>query len=296
MPAEHGTIGMIGLGVMGGPMAANLVKAGFDVVGHNRSRSPVDRLVEAGGRAAEGVADLARQADVIITVLPDTPDVEGVVLGAEGVLAHARRGSQLIDMSTVDPGLAVQIDAAARERGIRSLDAPVSGGEKGAIDATLAIMVGGDAESFDLARPVLVALGSTVIHVGSAGAGQTVKAANQLLVGGIIELVAEAIVFLESYDVALEPAIEVLSGGLAGSRVLERKARMMVAREFSPSFRAQLHHKDMGIVLRAARQAGVTLPLGALVGQLFTALNTQGGGMLDHSALIRVLDSMSDPR
>ncbi|HVB52704.1 MAG TPA: NAD(P)-dependent oxidoreductase [Candidatus Acidoferrales bacterium] len=287
---------MIGLGVMGGPMAANLVKAGFDVVGHNRSRSPVDRLVEAGGRAAEGVADLARQADVIITVLPDTPDVEGVVLGAEGVLAHARRGSQLIDMSTVDPGLAVQIDAAARERGIRSLDAPVSGGEKGAIDATLAIMVGGDAESFDLARPVLVALGSTVIHVGSAGAGQTVKAANQLLVGGIIELVAEAIVFLESYDVALEPAIEVLSGGLAGSRVLERKARMMVAREFSPSFRAQLHHKDMGIVLRAARQAGVTLPLGALVGQLFTALTTQGGGMLDHSALIRVLDSMSDPR
>ena len=296
MPAEHGTIGMIGLGVMGGPMAANLVKAGFDVVGHNRSRSPVDRLVDAGGRAAEGVADLARQADVIITVLPDTPDVEGVVLGAEGVLAHARRGSQLIDMSTVDPGLAVQIDAAARERGIRSLDAPVSGGEKGAIDATLAIMVGGDAESFDLARPVLVALGSTVILVGSAGAGQTVKAANQLLVGGIIELVAEAIVFLESYDVALEPAIEVLSGGLAGSRVLERKARMMVAREFSPSFRAQLHHKDMGIVLRAARQAGVTLPLGALVGQLFTALNTQGGGMLDHSALIRVLDSMSDPR
>ena len=287
---------MIGLGVMGGPMAANLVKAGFDVVGHNRSRSPVDRLVEAGGRAAEGVADLARQADVIITVLPDTPDVEGVVLGAEGVLAHARRGSQLIDMSTVDPGLAVQIDAAARERGIRSLDAPVSGGEKGAIDATLAIMVGGDAESFDLARPVLVALGSTVIHVGSAGAGQTVKAANQLLVGGIIELVAEAIVFLESYDVAMEPAIEVLSGGLAGSRVLERKARMMVAREFSPSFRAQLHHKDMGIVLRAARQAGVTLPLGALVGQLFTALTTQGGGMLDHSALIRVLDSMSDPR
>jgi len=296
VPAEHGTIGMIGLGVMGGPMAANLVKAGFDVVGHNRSRSPVDRLVDAGGRAAEGVADLARQADVIITMLPDTPDVEGVVLGAEGVLAHARRGSQLIDMSTVDPGLAIQIDAAARERGIRSLDAPVSGGEKGAIDATLAIMVGGDAESFDLARPVLVALGSTVILVGSAGAGQTVKAANQLLVGGIIELVAEAIVFLESYDVAMEPAIEVLSGGLAGSRVLERKARMMVAREFSPSFRAQLHHKDMGIVLRAARQAGVTLPLGALVGQLFTALTTQGGGMLDHSALIRVLDSMSDPR
>ena len=293
MTAETATVGIVGLGAMGGPMAANLVKAGFDVVGLNRSRGAVEALVSAGGRAANHVSDLAAQADAVITVLPDTPDVDEVVLGRDGCLSHMRPGAVLIDMSTVDPWLSKKIHAAAAGGGIHALDAPVSGGEKAAVEGTLAIMVGGEVEVFDLARPVLDAMGTTIVHVGGPGAGQTVKAANQLLVGGIIQLVAEAMVFLESYEVDMESAIEVLSGGLAGNRILERKARTMAERNFAPSFRAELHHKDMGILLRAARESGVTLPVGALIGQFFTALNAQGGGKLDHSALLRVVDAMS---
>jgi 2-hydroxy-3-oxopropionate reductase len=290
MPA---TVGFIGLGIMGGPMAANLVKAGFDVVGHNRSPEPVRRLVEQGGRGADELADAVRDADVVVTMVPDSPDVEAVALGEGGIYAHAKPGTLHVDMSSIRPDVARRVAEAGRERGMRVLDAPVSGGEQGAIDASLSIMVGGDAADFADARPVLDAVGKTVVHVGPAGSGQTVKAANQLIVAGTIELVAEAIVFLEAYGVDTEAAVKVLAGGLAGNAIFDRKGAAMLRRDFTPGFRIELHDKDMGIVTSAAREAGVVIPLGAVVAQLVASLKAQGDGGLDHSALLKLVEQLS---
>ena len=284
------TVAFIGLGIMGGPMAANLVKAGFDVVGYNRSPEKVKELVEKGGRGAEDVASAVREADVVITMVPDSPDVEAV--SAE-IFAGAREGTLYIDMSTIRPDVAVRVAEAGREAGVRVLDAPVSGGEAGAVEGSLSIMVGGSAEDFADARPVLDAVGKTIVHVGPAGSGQTVKAANQLIVAGNIQLLAEAVVFLEAYGVDMRPALEVLGGGLAGSTVLARKGDGMLAREFKPGFRLALHHKDMGIVTSAAREAGVTIPLGAVVAQLVAAMVARGDGGLDHSGLLKLTQELS---
>ncbi|GAA2592760.1 2-hydroxy-3-oxopropionate reductase [Dactylosporangium fulvum] len=287
------TVGFIGLGIMGGPMAANLVSAGFDVVGHNRSRAAVDALVDKGGRAAGTVAEVVRDADVVITMLPDSPDVEDVVLGPGGVLAHARAGLLFIDMSTVRPDVSRAISVAAAEAGVRALDAPVSGGEPAAIEGSLSIMAGGTAADVDAARPVLEVLGDTIVHVGPAGAGQTVKAANQLVVAGNIQLLAEAIVFLDAHGVDAAAAIEVLGGGLAGSTVLSRKAAGMMRRQYTPGFRLALHHKDLGIVTAAARDAGVITPLGAVVAQLVAAMVARGDGGLDHSGLLKLTEELA---
>jgi 2-hydroxy-3-oxopropionate reductase len=287
------TVGFIGLGIMGGPMAANLVRAGFEVVGHNRSPGPVERLVEAGGRRADSVAGAVATADVVVTMVPDSPDVEAVALGEDGVYANARPGTLHVDMSSIRPEVARRLAAAGTERGLRVLDAPVSGGEQGAVDGTLSVMVGGDPDDVAAARPVLEAVGRTVVHVGPAGAGQTVKAANQLIVAGTIELVAEAIVFLEAAGVDTTAAVEVLAGGLAGSAILDRKAEGMLARDFTPGFRVELHHKDMGIVTAAAREAGVVIPLGAAVAQLVASLQARGDGGLDHSALLKLVERLS---
>jgi 2-hydroxy-3-oxopropionate reductase len=287
------TVGFIGLGIMGGPMAANLVKAGFDVIGYNRNPEPTQRLVEQGGRGADSLAEAVRDADVVVTMLPDSSDVEAVALGEDGIYAYAKPATLHLDMSSIRPDVAKQVAEAGKERGIRVLDAPVSGGEQGAIDATLSIMVGGDPNDFADARPILEAVGRTVVHVGPVGAGQTVKAANQLIVAGTIELVAEAIVFLEAYGVDMEAAIKVLAGGLAGNAILERKAPGMLARDFTPGFRIELHHKDMGIVTSAAREAGVVVPLGAVVAQLIASLKAQGDGGLDHSALLKLVEQLS---
>jgi len=287
------TVGFIGLGIMGGPMAANLVNAGFDVVGYNRSKPAADRLVEQGGRAAGSVAEAVRDADVVITMLPDSPDVEQVALGDDGVLANAKSGLLYIDCSTIKPDTARTVAEQAAKQGVRVLDAPVSGGEQGAIDGVLSIMVGGEAEAFDAAADVFDAVGKTVLHVGKAGSGQTVKAANQLIVAGTLELVAESIVFLEAHGVDTEAALSVLNGGLAGSAILERKGANMLKREFNPGFRAELHHKDLGIVQAAAREAGVTIPLGAVASQLVGALVARGDGKLDHSALLKLVDELS---
>ena len=287
------TVGFIGLGIMGGPMAANLVKAGFDVIGYNRGPEPTRRLVEQGGRGADSLAEAVRDADVVVTMLPDSSDVEAVALGEDGIYAYAKPATLHLDMSSIRPDVAKQVAEAGKGRGIRVLDAPVSGGEQGAIDATLSIMVGGDPNDFADARPVLEAVGRTVVHVGPVGAGQTVKAANQLIVAGTIELVAEAIVFLEAYGVDMEAAIKVLAGGLAGNAILERKAPGMLARDFTPGFRIELHHKDMGIVTSAAREAGVVVPLGAVVAQLIASLKAQGDGGLDHSALLKLVEQLS---
>lgn len=286
-------IGFIGLGIMGGPMAANLVKAGFEVTGYNRSRAKVDTLVATGGRGADSVADAVRDADVVITMLPDSPDVRAVVQGEDGVLAHAREGALLIDCSTIRPDVSREVAETARGKGIRALDAPVSGGEQGAIEGSLSIMVGGEAEAFEAARGILEVLGATIVHVGGPGAGQTVKAANQLIVAGTIELVAESLVFLEAHGVDTAAAIQVLAGGLAGNRILDRKAAAMVRREFTPGFRVELHHKDLGIVQDAAREAGVVIPLGAVVAQLMAALKAQGHGALDHGALLKLVEQLS---
>lgn len=287
------TVGFIGLGIMGGPMAANLVQAGYDVIGYNRSRPKVDRLVEQGGRAAAGIAEAVRDADFVITMLPDSPDVEAVVLGEDGVLAHAKAGTVLIDCSTIRPDTARQVAAAGAERSIPVLDAPVSGGEQGAIDGALSIMVGGDDAAFATAGAVLDVVGKTIVRVGPSGAGQTVKAANQLIVAGNIALLAEAMVFLEAHGVDTDAGLRVLGGGLAGSKVLETKGAKMQGREFAPGFRIELHHKDMGIVAAAAREAGVVTPLGALAGQLVAAARQQGDGAMDHSALFRQIAALS---
>jgi 2-hydroxy-3-oxopropionate reductase len=284
------TVAFIGLGIMGRPMAGNLLKAGFEVVGYNRSRPAVDALVAAGGRGAGSIAEAVTGADVVATMVPDSPDVEDVF--AE-VYPNAAPGTLVIDFSSIRPDVSARLAADGAGRGLRVLDAPVSGGEQGAIDAALSIMVGGAAEDFAAARPVLDAVGKTVVHVGPAGSGQTVKAANQLIVAGTLELVAEAIVFLEAYGVDTEAAVKVLAGGLAGNAILARKAPAMLAREFTPGFRIALHHKDMGIVTAAAREAGVVIPLGAVVAQLIASLNAQGDGGLDHSALLKLVEQLS---
>jgi 2-hydroxy-3-oxopropionate reductase len=287
------TVAFIGLGIMGGPMAANLVKAGFEVTGYNRSPDKVAALVDAGGRGADSVAEAVRAADVIITMVPDSPDVEAVATGEDGIFAAARSGALYVDMSTIRPDVAVRVAEAGRKAGLRVLDAPVSGGEAGAIEASLSIMVGGEPADFEDARPVLEAVGKTIVHVGPAGSGQTVKAANQLIVAANIEVLAEAVVFLEAYGVDTKAALEVLGGGLAGSTVLNRKGPNMLAREFTPGFRLALHHKDLGIVTSAAREAGVVIPLGAVVAQLVASLVARGDGGLDHSGLLKLVTELS---
>jgi 2-hydroxy-3-oxopropionate reductase len=287
------TIAFIGLGIMGAPMAAHLVRAGHTVLGVNRSPQPVQRLVEAGGQDGGSVAEAVAQADVVITMVPDSPDVEAVALGEDGIYANARPGTVHLDMSSIRPDVAVALAQVGAERGVRVLDAPVSGGEAGAKEAKLSIMAGGDEETFAEARPIMDALGTTVVLVGPAGSGQTVKAANQLVVAGHHQLLAEAIVFLRAYGVDAEAALQVLGGGLAGSTVLQRKGASMLAGQFAPGFRIDLHHKDLGIVTAAARERGVAIPVGALLAQLVGALRAQGDGGLDHSALLRGVERLS---
>ncbi|MBB1483918.1 2-hydroxy-3-oxopropionate reductase [Tessaracoccus sp. MC1865] len=286
-------IAFIGLGIMGLPMARNLVKAGHTVVAFNRSPGKVQQFAAEGGRGATSVAEAVKDADVIITMVPDSPDVEAVVTGDEGVFANAKRGAIWIDTSTIRPDVAQRLAQQATEAGIRAIDAPVSGGEAGAVEGNLSIMVGGDAGVVEEARPVLEDVGTTIVHVGPAGSGQTVKAANQLIVAGTIQLVAESLVFLEAHGVDLEAAVQVLAGGLAGNRILDRKAASMIKGEFAPGFRIDLHHKDLGIVTSAAREAGVILPVGTIVAQLMNSARQRGYGSLDHSALLKLAQDLA---
>jgi len=284
-------IGFIGLGIMGQPMAANLLSAGFDVTVHSRRPESADELVSRGARWAGTVSGATAGQEAVVTMLPDSPDVESVTLGDGGILASADAGTLLVDMSTIRPEVARAIAAQAAARGVRALDAPVSGGEKGAIDGTLSIMVGGSAPDFAAAAPLFDALGKTIVLVGPNGSGQTVKAANQLMVGGIIELLAEALLLVERSGVDVDSALTVLAGGLAGSKVLDAKGSMMRKRQFAPGFRIDLHHKDMGIALRAGRTLGLPLPLTEVVAQLFAGARAQGLGSLDHSALLAALEN-----
>jgi 2-hydroxy-3-oxopropionate reductase len=287
------TIAFVGLGIMGAPMAAHLVDAGFDVVGVNRTSPPVERLVEQGGRGAGSIGEAVRDADVVAVMVPDSPDVQDVLAGPGGVFENAKPGTLVIDFSSIRPDVTSELAKQAREHGLRILDAPVSGGEAGAKNAALSIMVGGERADFETAKPIFDAVGRTVVLVGPNGAGQTVKAANQLIVATNIEALAEAVVFLQAYGVDLGAALEVLGGGLAGSAVLQQKKQNMLDQRFEPGFRIALHHKDMGIVTSAAREAGVVLPVGALVAQLMASANAVGDGALDHSGLLRGVQRLS---
>ncbi|RAJ69294.1 2-hydroxy-3-oxopropionate reductase [Streptomyces sp. Amel2xB2] len=286
-------IGFIGLGIMGAPMARNLLRAGYDVTAFNPTASKVEAFVEDGGNGASSVAEAVQGADVVITMVPASPEVEQVVLHEGGVLEHIRPGALLVDMSSITPQTSVEVATAAAAKGVDVLDAPVSGGEAGAVEGALSIMVGGEQEVFDAARPVFEALGKTIVLCGPHGSGQTVKAANQLIVAVNIQAVAEAVVFLEKSGVDLPAALDVLGGGLAGSTVLARKKDGILAGDFRPGFKVDLHHKDMGIVTDAAREVGAAVPTGALLAQLVGALRQQGDGGLDHSALVRGVRRLS---
>ena len=284
-------VGFIGLGIMGAPMARQLLAAGFPLTVHSRSPGPVDALVEAGAGRATSPAELARASDVIVTMLPDTPDVEHVMLGDDGVMAGAAAGSLVIDMSTIDPGPTRAIAEQLAARDVEMLDAPVSGGERGAIDGTLSIMVGGSDEAFARAMPILQAMGKNIVHVGPSGAGQITKACNQLVVAATIEAVAEALVLAERSGVDAAKVREALLGGFAGSKILEVHGQRMLDRAFEPGFRARLHRKDARIVLDAAQAAGSPIPAFQVVAaQLDRLVDEADRGDLDHSALFTLLD------
>jgi 2-hydroxy-3-oxopropionate reductase len=286
-------IAFIGLGIMGSPMAVHLAKVGHQVTGYNRTPEKAAPLVDAGGRAAESISDAVRDAEVVCVMVPDSPDVSDVLTGEGGVFDNAKPGTLVIDFSSIRPDVTTQLAKQAAAKGMRLVDAPVSGGEAGAKNAALSIMVGGEADDFEAAKPFLDAVGKTVVHVGPSGAGQTVKAANQLIVAANIEALAEAVVFLEAYGVDTTAALEVLGGGLAGSKVLDQKKQNMLGRSFDPGFRIALHHKDLGIVTAAAREAGIVVPVGGLVAQLMASALANGDGGLDHSGLLRGVERLS---
>ncbi len=272
---------------MGAPMIANLVKAGYDVTAYGRSQTSQERITGAGATLAKQPADVAQGAEVVITMLPDTPDVQSVL--DEGGLRGALSAGQIfIDMSTIEPDAARAIHEDLDSDGVACLDAPVSGGEAAAIEGTLSIMVGGSAEVLDKARSVLDVVGATITHVGPAGSGQLTKAANQLIVAMNIQAVSEAIVLLESAGADVPQALAAIGGGLAGSTVLERKREAFLSGNFAPGFRIALHNKDLRIVRNTADSTGVGLPATGLVAQLMVAAQASGYGDLDHSALLKL--------
>jgi 2-hydroxy-3-oxopropionate reductase len=283
----------LGLGTMGRPMARNLLDAGHEVIVWNRSDGAAAALVEAGARAAATPAEAASDAEVVFTCLTDGAAVREVVTGPQGVLAGADGGTVIVDHSSIDPVRAVAVAQAAAEVGCPMLDAPVSGGDRGAIDGTLSIMVGGELGAFERVRPLLEVLGATIVRVGPSGSGQRVKAANQLLVGGIYALLSEAMLLLEDGAVDVDAALEVLAGGLAGSAILDRKGATMRSRSFTPGATVSIQRKDLGIARELADEQGVAIPVTAVVEQLYRALDSQGGGDLDHSAVLLVLERLA---
>jgi 2-hydroxy-3-oxopropionate reductase len=284
-------VGFIGLGIMGRPMAKNLMEAGYELVLHNRSPEKAEDLAKEGNATAAGSPrEVAEACDIIITMLPDSPDVEAVVVGEGGVLEGIRDGTLLVDMSTISPVVTEELSEKVREKGASMLDAPVSGGDVGAIDGALSIMVGGSEEDFERARPLFDVMGKVATHVGPIGAGQVVKACNQIVVALTIEAVSEALVLGSRGGVAPEKLVEALSGGLAGSAVMEAKKEKFFSHDFEPGFRIELHHKDLGIALAAGREYGVALPVTAIVDQMLEASKAKGRGDRDHSALLTLLE------
>ena len=285
------TVGFIGLGIMGKPMAENLIEAGYDLVVYNRTREKAEEL--DGATVAGNPREVAEQSDIVITMLPDSPQVEEVLAGEGGVFEGVGDGVLLVDMSTISPVVTEELSEKARERGASMLDAPVSGGDVGAIEGTLSIMAGGSEEDFERARPLFEVMGGTVTHVGPVGTGQVVKAANQIVVALTIEAVSEALVLGSKGGVAPEKILDVLGGGLAGNKVMEVKREKMLSHSFDPGFRVELHHKDLGIALAAGREYGVTLPVTAVVDQMLQDLKTRERGDRDHSVLLTLIEESS---
>jgi 2-hydroxy-3-oxopropionate reductase len=286
-------VGFVGLGIMGAAMAGNLLEAEHELVVYNRTRTKAKQLAYHGARVADSPREVAETSDVVITMLPGPPEVEEVVAGEGGLLEGATGGSLIVDMSTSSPHLARQLAHAAREKGVGMLDAPVSGGDVGARDGTLSIMVGGEDDDFERARPLFEVMGETIVHVGKAGAGQVVKASNQIVVALVIEAVAEALVLGSKASVAPDRVVEVLSEGLATNKVLDIKGEKFLSHDFTPGGKVEYHRKDLGIALAAGREYGVTLPVTALVEQMFGVLEAKGRGGWDHSALLTLIEEGS---
>jgi len=287
-------IGFVGLGIMGGPMARNVMDAGYDLVLFNRTRTKAEELAKNNpADVADSISGLARQSDAIITMLPGPPEVEAVYAGEGGLLDSMRQGTLLVDMSTSSPVLARGLAQEAARRGIGMLDAPVSGGDVAAEQGTLSIMAGGEETDFARARPLFEAMGETIVHVGESGAGQVTKAANQIVVALVLEAISEALVLGSRAGVDPEQLIGVLSGGLASNRAMEVKRDKLLGRDFEPGGKVEYHHKDLGIALEAGRAYDVALPVTALVDQMFGALEAKGRGAWDHSALITLLEGGS---
>ena len=283
-------LGFIGLGIMGRPMAKNLLAAGFDLTVHSRSPSPIEELVAAGAKRASSPAEVAAASGITITMLPDTPDVESVLCGPDGVLGAVAPGSLVIDMSSIDPGPTRAIAEAFAASDVAMLDAPVSGGERGAIDATLSIMIGGDASAVQRAMPVFETVGANIVHVGPSGAGQVAKACNQLVVASTIEAVAEALLLAERSGVDAAKVRHALLGGFAGSKILEVHGQRMLDHAFEPGFRIRLHRKDARIVEEAAAATRTPIPAFAVVATQLQSAVDAGDGELDHSGLFRELE------
>lgn len=286
-------IGFIGLGIMGKPMAANLLAAGYQLTVHNRSRPPVEELAARGARPAGSAREVASASDVIITMLPDSPDVEAVVLGREGVAEGVCEGALYIDMSTIAPALSRRIAAVLSERGVEAVDAPVSGGEPAAREGQLSIMAGGSDEAIERARPIFDVLGKTATHIGPPGAGQVAKAANQVVVALTIQAVAEALVLTRKAGVDPARVRAALLGGFAQSRILDLHGQRMLDGAYDPGFRLRLHRKDLAIALELAREQHAPLFATAFAAQLMDALLAQGAGELDHSVMARVYEQLA---
>ena len=286
-------IGFIGLGIMGKPMARNLLKGGYALVVHSRSRSPVEELGGEGAEIAASPQEVAARTQVVITMLPDSPDVEQVYAGERGVFAGAGPGTLLIDMSSISPVVARELALEAKRRGLDMLDAPVSGGEAGAIGATLSIMIGGEASAVERALPIFQLLGKNIVHVGHSGAGQVTKAANQIVVGVTIAAVSEALVLATKAGVDPAKVRQVLLGGFAQSRVLNAHGQRMLEHNFRPGFRVRLHEKDLNIALAAGGEYGVPLMVTGIVAQMMTAMRSMGRGDLDHSGLVTFIEELA---
>jgi len=274
-------------------MAKNLLKAGYPLVVHSRSQGPVEELVGAGAKAAGSPKDVASQAEVLITMLPNSPEVELVALGKSGIIEGARPGLLLIDMSTISPLVSQKVAKALEAKGVRMLDAPVSGGEKGAIDGALSIMVGGEKSDFDAALPVFRALGKTITHLGPLGAGGFTKLANQIIVAVNLTALGEALTLARKAGLDRSLTLKALGGGLAGSKCLEQKTPNYLSGIYNPGFKIDLHFKDLGLIMESSRALGVPLPCTAVVQELFNALRVKGRGGLDHSGVITLLEELA---
>jgi 2-hydroxy-3-oxopropionate reductase len=289
-------IGFIGLGIMGKPMAANLIRAGHELVVSAHNEAAASELAQLGASTARTPREIAAQVELLITMLPNSPQVRDVALGTDGIVGGARPDLIYVDMSSIAPAVAQEVAQALAERGVKMLDAPVSGGEPKAIDGTLSIMVGGDREAFDQVHDVLAAMGSSVVHVGDIGAGNTTKLANQVIVALNIAAVSEALVLAQKAGVAPGAVVEAIRGGLAGSAVLEAKAPMMLAHEFKPGFRINLHIKDLNNAMDTSEDIGAPLPLTTAVLDVLRLLDAEDHGGEDHSGLVQYYEALAGTR